>query len=453
MKFQRHVDMLEGSIIKNMIIFCIPIIITNYINILYNAADVMVVGRFGSDEALAGVTATTSLINLIVNFFIGLSVGINVIVSNRVGANDRDAAQKSVNTTVFLAIFGGLIATTIGFFFSKQMLVLMKTPAEALEQATIYVKIYFLGVPGILLTNFGSSVLRSVGDTKRPLYFMIVSGLANILLNLLFVIVFHMEASGVAIATSVSNYISALLVLIALTKIEGICRLDLRELKFHGKTALDIARIGIPSGINSSMYSISNTLIQSSVNSFGQYAVSGNGIATNLDNILSMSQSSVYHAAMTFTGQNHGAKNHKRLRPIFYNSLLLDFIIWLIIGGTVYLFREPLLSLFSKNEEIINFALIKTGILFPGFLLGGIMDVSTGCLRGLGRSTIPMIVSIIGVCGFRILWVYTVFAAFRTPESLYLSYPVSWIITFAANSIIYFYISGKVIRKLKAETI
>ncbi len=451
MSLKRHVDLLEGNLFKNMALFCVPIILTNCLQILYNAADIMVVGKFGSDAALSGVSASTSLINLIVNFFIGLSVGINVVVANRVGANDRDGAKNGVNTAVFLALFGGLIAAAIGFFSCEAMLKIMNTPTNTLPQAIIYVKIYFLGVPGILMTNFGSSILRSVGDTKRPMYFMIVSGIVNVVLNLIFVVVFHLDAAGVAIATTVSNYVSALLVLISLTKIEGICNLDPKRLSFHLKTAVEIARIGIPSGINSCMYALSNTLIQSSINTFGDYAVSGNGIATNLDNLLSMSQASVYHAAMTFTSQNHGAKNYKRFRPIFFNAILLDLIIWFFVGGTIFLFRRPLLGLFSNNTTVIEYAIVKVGILVPGFLIGGFMDVSTGCLRGLGRSTLPMIVSIIGVCAFRVLWVYTAFAAFPTLETLYISYPVSWAITFIANTSIYFFVMNKVSKKLKEE--
>lgn len=451
MGLRRHVDLLEGNLFKNMALFCVPVIFTNCLQILYNAADIMVVGKFGSDVALSGVSASTSLINLIVNFFIGLSVGINVIVANKVGAGDREGAKNGVNTAVFLALFGGIIAAAIGFFSCEAMLKVMNTPENTLPQAIIYVKIYFLGVPGILMTNFGSSILRSIGDTKRPLYFMTLSGFINVILNLILVIVFHLDAAGVAIATSVSNYASAALILISLTKIEGICRLDLKHLKFHFKSAVDIARIGIPSGINSCMYALSNTLIQSSINTFGDYAVAGNGIATNLDNILSMSQASVYHAAMTFTSQNHGAKKYQRFRPIFFNALLLDLIIWFFIGGTIFLFRRPLLGLFSNNSAVIEYAIVKVGILIPGFLIGGFMDVSTGCLRGLGRSTVPMIVSIVGVCAFRVLWVYTAFASFPTLETLYISYPVSWAITFIANSSIYFFIMNKVTKQLKSE--
>lgn len=443
--------MLEGNILKNMIIFCIPLILTNYIQILYSAADMMVVGKFGSDEALSGVTACTTLINLIVNFFLGLSVGINVIVSNRIGANDQQGAQNGVNTAVFLALIGGLVSGFIGFTASKSILVLMNTPAESLSQAVIYIKIYFLGVPGILMTNFGSSVLRSTGDTQRPLYFMIISGLANVVLNLILVIVFHLNAAGVAIATTVSNYISAILIFISLTKIDGVCRLYIKKIKFHLKTALDILRIGVPSGINSCLYAFSNTIIQSTVNSFGQYAVSGGGVATNVDNFLSLSLSSVYHAAMTFMGQNHGAKKYKRIRPIFYNAILLNILVWISIGSVLLIFQEPILYLFSNNKEVVKLAMIKVSILIPSFVLGGFSDTATGSLRGLGYSTVPMFVSLIGVCAFRVFWVFYIFPLSPTLETLYFSFPVSWFITGAANIIIYFFISHKTIKKLKSE--
>lgn len=448
MILRKHIDMLEGSIFKNMLLFSIPIIFTNCIQILYNAADIMVVGKFGSDAALSGVSASTSLINLIVNFFIGLSVGVNVVIANRVGANDRDGAQKGVNTTVFIAVIGGIVAACIGFFFCESLLKLMKTPENTLPEAVKYVKIYFLGVPGILITNFGSSVLRSVGDTKRPLYFMTISGFLNVVLNLLFVIVFDMNAAGVALATTISNYLSATLIFMSLTKVEEICRLYIKKIKFDVKTALEIARIGIPSGINSCMFSLSNVIIQSSINTFGDLAVSGNGIATNLDNFLSTSMSSVYQAAMTFTSQNRGAKKYERFKPIFFNGLLIDLILWFIIGGTLMIFKVPLLNLFTDNSIVVDYAIVKVNILLTGFILGGFMDISTGCLRGLGLSTLPMIVSIAGVCGFRILWVYSVFKMFSTLESLYISYPVSWLLTFAINSIIYFAVVKKMINKI-----
>ena len=451
MKLNRHVSIVEGSLFKNMLLFCIPIIFTNCIQLLYNSADIMIVGKFGSDAALSGVSASTPLINLIVNFFIGLSVGINVVVSNRIGANDKDAAQKAVQTTVILAFFVGIIAMSIGLFSARKMLLIMSTPAEALEQATTYVRFYFLGVPGIIFTNFGSSILRSNGDTKRPLYFMLVSGFINVLLNLVLVIVFHLDAAGVAIATSVSNYVSATLVLLSLTKIDSICRLNFKNIKFSPTSALDILKIGLPSGINSSMYSISNALIQSSVNKFGQYAVSGAGIATNLDNFLSLSLQSVYHAAMTFTGQNHGAKKHQRLRPILFTGFLINIIIWCVIGGIIITFRTPLLSLFSNNKEVISYALQKVMILAPAFIIAAFMDTITGCLRGLGRPTLPMIVSILGVCVLRVLWIYTVFARFPYLITLYISYPVSWILTFLVDLVIYLFVSGKVIKKLKNE--
>ena len=450
---KREIHFLEGNIFKNMLIFCIPIIITNYIQLLYTAADMMIVGKFGSSEGLAGVTATNALINLILNFFLGLSVGVNVIVANRVGANDYYGSRNAVNTSVILALITGLIAASIGFFFADDMLVIIKTPLDVLPQATIYTKYYFLGVPGSLITNFGSSILRSVGDTKRPLYFTTVSGILNLILNYIFVVFFNLDAAGVAIATSISNYVSAILIIASLTKLDEICRLDFRNIKMHFKTALDIIRVGVPSGINSSMYSISNTLIQSSVNTFGKFAVSGNGIATNVDNFLSMAQQSAAHATMTFTSQNYGAKKANRLRPILFNAILVVFIIWIFIGGLLFIFREPFLYMFTNDKEAVDYALIKTTLFIPSFILGGIMDVSTNALRGLKYSTLPMIVSIMGACGLRVLWVYTVFAHFGTLLSLYISYPISWLLISSVNLILYYFVSKKVIKKINEETV
>lgn len=451
MNLKSRVNMLEGNIFKNMLIFCIPIIITNYIQLLYNAADIMIVGKFGSDEALAGVTSTTHLINLIVNLFVGLSVGINVVVANKVGANDKDSAERAVSTSVYLALIGGLIPMVIGFFSARSLLLLMDTPIEALNEATLYVKYYMLGVPGILMTNFGASVLRSVGDTKRPLYFMTMSGIINVILNMLLVIAFDLGAAGVAIATAFSNYVSATLVLLSMTKLDGVCRLNFKRIKFHLKSALEIARIGIPSGINSCLFSISNTLIQSSINGFGQFAVSGNGIAANIDQFESLAQNSVYNAAMTFTSQNYGAKKAKRLRPIFFNAILLVSVIWFITATLLLIFRVPVLSLYTDNPEVMKFATIKMLIFIPTFIFGGFMEVSTGCIRGLGVSTLPMIVSIMGVCGLRILWIFTFFKASPTLETLYYSYPISWLLTFLVNSVIFFILVRKKSASIKSE--
>ena len=447
-----YVDFLNGNLLKNMAIFAIPLMLTSIIQLLFNAADMMVVGKFGSSVAMAAVSSTSSLIHLVINFFVGLSVGTNVVVARAIGANNSDAASKSVHTAICLALIGGFVSATVGILVSRVALEWMDTPDDVIEQAVLYVRIYFLGAPGSLIYNFGSSVLRSVGDSKRPMYFMTVSGVVNIVLNLVLVIVFHLDAAGVAIATSVSNYIAAFLTIASLMKLEGPCRLFPGKLRLDKESSLNIIRIGVPSGIQSCLFSISNTLIQSSVNSFGSVAMSGNAVSQNIEGFESISINAAAQAAMTFTSQNLGAKKHKRIRPIFLNAMVLASLIWITIGGCIALFRAPIMSLYTDSAEVESFAILRFAIMVPGYILGGMMDVSTCTLRGLGCSVPPMIVTVMGVCVFRVAWIYTVFKSVRTLRSIYISYPISWLITFAVNLVIYLALSNKKIKQMKEET-
>ncbi len=448
-----YVDFLNGKLLKNMALFAIPLMLTSIIQLLFNAADIMVVGKFGSDIAMAAVSSTSSLIHLIVNFFVGLSVGTNVVVARAVGANNAEDASKAVHSAILLAVIGGLVAGIGGYAISESALKLMDTPDDVIGQAASYVKIYFLGAPGSLIYNFGSSILRSIGDSKRPMYFMTISGIVNIVLNLVLVIQFHLDAAGVAIATTISNYVAAVLTLWSLTKIEGMCRLRFGLLKLDKESTLEIIRIGMPSGIQSCLFSISNTLIQSSINSFGSTVMSGNAVSQNIEGFVSISINSSAQAAMTFTSQNLGAKKHERIRPIFYNALVLGTIIWAFLGGLIFLARLPIMSLYTDSPEVVSYALIRFFIMVPGYLIGGFMDVSTCSLRGLGCSIPPMIVTVLGVCVFRIAWIYTVFAQVGTLESIYISYPISWLLTFAVNAMLYFILSYRKINILKEENI
>jgi len=445
------VNFLEGNILKNMAVFAIPLMLTSIIQLLFNAADMMVVGKFGSDVAMAAVSSTTSLIHLIINFFVGLSVGTNVIVSRAVGANDAKSATKSVHTAIFLAIFGGLFSGILGYLLSEKALILMDTPQNVIGQATTYIKIYFLGAPGILLYNFGSSILRSIGDSKRPMYFMTISGIINIALNLVLVIYFNLDAAGVAIATTVSNYVAAILTILSLTKIDGMCRLFIKDIRYHKQSASDIIKIGVPSGIQSCLFSISNTLIQSSINSFGSVAMSGNAVSQNIEGFESIAINSAAQASMTFTSQNLGAKKYERLRPVYYNSLVLSTLIWLFIGGAIYIFRPSIMSLYSSSSAVLGYAILRFNIMVPTYIIGGFMDATTCTLRGLGYSLPPMIVTIMGVCVFRVAWISLVFSEIRSLESIYISYPISWSITFTVSILIYFVLSKKKIKEIKKQ--
>ena len=335
---------------------------------------------------------------------------------------------------------------------SDTALRLMETPSDVIGQASLYIKVYFLGAPASLIYNFGSSILRSIGDSKRPLNFMIVSGVVNVVLNLIMVIVFHLDAVGVAIATTVSNYISAILTIMALNGLNNCCRLDFKKLKMDKESALNIITIGVPSGIQSCLFSISNTLIQSSINSFGSVVMSGNAVSQNIEGFESISMNAAAQAAMTFTSQNIGAKQYKRIRPIFYNAFVLATMICAVVGGFLFVARVPIISLYTNSAEVMKFALIRFYIMVPCYIIGAFMDISTNTLRGLGSSVPPMIVTIMGVCVFRVAWIYTVFSKVQTLQSIYISYPISWALTFAVNLIFYFILSNKEIKRIKTES-
>ena len=446
-----QVDFLQGNLLRNMAVFAVPLMLTSIIQLLFNAADIMVVGKFGSDVALAAVSSTTSLIHLVINFFIGLSIGTNVVVSRAVGANNSDEASKAVHTAIFLALLGGLFSGTLGFSASEKALLLMDTPEDVIGQATSYIQIYFLGAPGILIYNFGSSILRSIGDSKRPMYFMTVSGIVNIGLNLILVIVFNLDAVGVAIATTVSNYVAAALTVISLTKIDGPCRFFFKMIGLDKKSAVNIVRIGVPSGIQSCLFSISNTLIQSSINTFETVAMSGNAVSQNIESFINTSTNAAAQAAMTFTSQNLGAKKHERIRPVYYNALILSLMIWFSLSGLAFIFKTPLMSLYTNSSDVIMYATLRFMIMVPCYFIGGFMDVTTCTLRGLGCSLPPMIVSVIGVCVFRVAWISLVFSALKSLTSIYISYPISWFITFAVSALIYFILSKKKIQEIIQE--
>lgn len=447
----RYVDFLNGNILRNMIVFAVPLMLTSIIQLLFNAADMVVVGKFGSDTAMAAVSATSPIIHLIINFFVGLSIGTNVVVARYIGAKKDINASKAVHTAIMLAIIGGLISCVGGILVSDSVLRLMDTPSDVIDQANLYIKIYFLGAPGSLIYNFGSSILRSVGDSKRPMYFMTAAGIVNIILNLILVIVFHLDAAGVAIATTVSNYVSAALVVLALTRLNNCCRFYWKELKLDKDSTLNIIKIGVPSGIQSCLFSLSNTLIQSSINSFGSVVMSGNAVSQNIESFESISINAAAQAAMTFTSQNLGAKNHKRIRPIFYNALLLAVMIWFTVGGIIFLARGVLIGLYTNTADVIKYALLRFVIMVPCYVIGGFMDVSTNSLRGLGSSVTPMIVTIMGVCGLRVAWIYTIFKKFNTLNSIYYSYPISWALTFLVNLVLYLIMSDKKIKEIKGQ--
>lgn len=455
MKNKYEIDMTNGNLFWKILKFSIPLALMGILQLLYNAADLIVVGNFSDDaEALGAVGSTSALINLIVNLFMGLSVGTNVIVAKLYGSKDYTKLSSIVHTSLLSSFIIGIILGIFGFFFSGNLLHIMNND---LELSKVYLKIYFIGMPANLLYNFASAILRAVGDTKRPLYYLTISGIVNILLNLLFVIVFDMSVSGVAIATVASQVISCVLIMLTLIKTKQPYRFKFDELKIDKKALWEITKIGLPAGIQSSIFSISNVIIQSSVNLFGPIAMNGNSAAQSVEGFVYTSMNSVYHGALAFTSQNYGAKNEKNIKKITLYSLIIVTLIAVILGVPLFIFGKEVLSIYTKVPKEINVGYIRLHYLCLPYFLCGIMDVMVGILRGIGYSTTPMIVSIVGVCGIRLLWIYTIFynvADFSSVESLhylYISYPISWIITFIAHLICYIICSRKVFKSFKIE--
>lgn len=440
----RELDMTQGSIVKNVIVFSIPLMLSGILQLLYNAADIVVVGRFAGSEALAAVGSNGALINLLVGVFLNLAVGTSVLVAKSYGAKDYNKTQEVLHTSVALALFSGILMVIIGLFLSKKMLVLMDCPDEIINLSDLYLKIYFLGAPANVFYNFGSMALRAVGDTKRPLVFLTISGIVNVVLNLVFVIVFHMSVAGVAIATIVSQYLSAIMVFICLKRESGFLHLDLKNIKFSKESVIGILKIGIPAGISGIVFSTSNVIVQASLNSFGANIVAGNSAAANIEGFIYTALNSFSQAAVTIVGQNYGAKKFDRIGKSAMACAIVVFIIGEVMGILGFVFGRQLLSLYSSDVQVIEYGMIRVMITFPIYFTCGIMDVFSGAMRGLGNSFVPMIVSIVGVCGARIAWIFTLFAMNRTLEMLYISYPVSWAMTALIQFLTFMFMKKKV---------
>ena len=426
-------NMLEGPLFLNIVLYTIPIILTSLLQLLFNAADLVVVGRFCGSVSVAAVGATGSITNLMVNFFIGLSVGAGVTVAHGLGSRENAAVHNTVHTALPTALISGVILTFVGIFFSETFLRMMGTPENVLPLSAVYMKIYFAGITFNMVYNFCASILRAAGDTKSPLIFLTFAGIVNVVLNVLFVTVFHMNVAGVALATTISQGISAVLVVIALMKRTDACQLHLSKMRFHKVQLAKMLRIGLPAGIQSSLFSISNVLIQSSVNSFGDVFMSGNAAASNIEGFVYVSLNAFHQTAVNFTGQNAGAKQYKRVYKTLWICLGCVVVVGLSLGTLAYSLGPTLLSIYiTDSQEAIGYGLTRMAYICIPYFLCGLMDVSTGALRGLGASFVPMVISILGVCGIRIGWIYTIFQIpqFHTPQCLYFSYTVSWTATF-----------------------
>lgn len=438
-----EIDMCSGALTPKMLAFAAPLMLTGILQLLYNAADIIVVGRFAGKEALAAVGSTGALVNLLVNIFMGLSVGASVAVSNAYGAGDFDAIEETVHTAISIAAISGLFISIIGILFAKPLLSLMGTPTDVIDGSTLYLRIFFVGMPANMLYNFGSAILRAIGDTRRPLYFLTIAGVFNIILNLVFVIKFDMSVAGVALATVIAQCISMILVLRCLLLSDGAIRLSFKKLHIHKDKLVTIAKVGLPAGVQGSLFSISNVLIQSSINSFGSIAMAGNAAASNLEGFVYTCMNSIYQTDITFSSQNMGAKQYKRVRKVLFHCIGIVSAIGIIMGVSVTIFGNSLLRLYNDDPQVIAYGIERLMYVCLPYFLCGIMDVMVGQMRGIGYSVLPMIVSLTGACAFRILWIYTIFAQYRYPAVLYLSYPASWALTALIHIITYLVIVRK----------
>lgn len=443
-----QINMTEGNILPKIIKFSIPLMLSGMLQLFFNAADVIVVGRYAGDEALAAVGSTGALINLLINLFIGISIGASVLMGQAIGARDYNDAQDSLHTAMLTGLIGGIIMIFVGQVVSRPMLELMQTPDDVIELSSLYMKIYFMGMPGFMLYNFGAAILRAAGDTKRPLYYLFVSGIVNVILNLYFVIVLKMSVDGVAYATIISEAISAILIVICLMRSDGYLNLSLRKLKIDGKKFIEMLKIGIPSGFTGIVFSVSNMLIQSSINSFGKLVMAANTAASNLEGFVYNAMNSIYQTALAFASQNMGAKKLDRVDDVLKKSLLVVSGVGLFFGVGAYLLGEILLRLYTPNQEVIDIAMLRLLVISTSYFLCGIMDVYSGVIRGMGFSFTPMLVSMFFVCTFRVFWIYTIFERFHEQWVLYISYPVSWTIT-----IIAYFFTYKIVRKKAKEKI
>lgn len=447
MKRSYEMDMCNGPILGKILLFSVPLMMSGILQLLFNAADIIVVGRFAGSSALAAVGSTSSLINLLINVFVGLSVGVNVLVGKYYGGQRDKDVSETVHTAVTTSIISGLILVVLGWAAARPLLHMMGTPDDVLDQAVLYMRIYFLGMPVLMVYNFGAAILRAIGDTRRPLYFLFTAGVVNVALNLFFVMGLGMGVDGVGWATVISEHISALLVLKSLMDAPGALTLTLKNLRIYPKKLKRIVKIGLPAGMQGAIFSVSNVLIQSSVNSFGSIAMAGNTASANIEGFVYTAMNAVYQTNLSFTSQNLGGKKYSRINKILYICLGVVIVVGAVLGTAAVLGGNQLLGIYSSDPEVLRYGMLRLEIICGTYFLCGVMDCMVGSLRGLGYSIIPMFVSLTGACGFRVVWVFTVFAAYHSLDVLYLSYPVSWAITAAAHMITFRKIRRKIPRQ------
>lgn len=451
MNSSKKIDMTHGPLLGKLIIFTIPIILSGVLQLLFNAADVIVVGRFAGEASLAAVGSTNSLINLMTNLFIGMSVGANVCAAQFYGAGQEKDVKKTVHTSVAFSIICGFILIFIGLFLAKPILEIMGSPEDVIGLATLYVRIYFLAMPAIMLYNFLAAILRAAGDTTHPLIFLTVAGVVNVILNLILVILFNLGVAGVAIATVTSNYISCGMLIVFFTRQEDALKLNFSKIKIDRKILNRIIRIGLPAGIQGTVFSLSNVVIQSAINSFGTAVIAGSSAASSIEGFVYVSMNSVSQTCVTFVGQNYGAGDEKRVLRVILECLGIVTVVGLVLGNLAYTFSAPLLGIYTDSADAIAAGTLRLFWVCCPYFLCGIMDSLTGGLRGLGKSTVPMIVSLIGACATRLIWIATYFQINRTQNVLFFSYPGSWLLTLTAHTICLTIVYRSWVRRKESE--
>jgi putative MATE family efflux protein len=444
LKPKRYINM---HLLKQIVLFALPIMAMNILQLLFNAADMIIVGRYSGSHALAAVGATGSLINLLVNLFMGLSVGISVVVARDYGAHRDDDINRSLHTSIAVGIFSGVFVMIVGILFCKPLLAMMGTPVDIIDASALYMRIYFLGIPATMVYNFGAGALRATGDSKRPMYFLTIAGIVNVVLNMFFVVVLGMSVDGVALATTISQYLSAFLVLFTFSKEAGALHFSTKKIKIHKQKLVDIVRIGIPAGLQSTLFSVSNVLIQSAINSFGSTAVAASAAAANIEGIVSTSTTALYNSAITFTGQSMGARDYDRIDETAKVVTVLIFASWILIGGLTVVFGRPLLSIYTTDSEVVELGLMRIRIMMVAYFTAGAMNVYPGLTRAMGYSISPMLSTLFGAVLMRIAWLLTIFKQYPTQAVLFAAYPVTWAISGLGQVLIFFYARKRVREK------
>lgn len=447
MKKAYTADMTTGPFFKKIVLFSVPLVFTGLLQLVYNTADTVIVGRFAGKQALAAVGSTGALVALILNVFMGLAMGAGVVTARSIGAGDTAKIKRYTHTAMTLSVISGIAVGIIGYFISGLLLQLMHIETEILTLSTLYLKIYFLGAPGMLIYNFGAAIVRAHGDTQRPLYILFLSGIVNIVLNLILVIPVQLGVSGVAIATVVSQYISTALIVLYLFRSDSVIRIRRKELRIHKQELFEIVKIGVPAGIQNSMFSIANVIIQSSVNSFGENAMAGIAAGSNYDSYIYTCTNAFAQTTMTFTSQNVGAEKYENIGKVYGRCMALVCAVGGVLSLLGYIFRGQIVGLFSDVPEVITIGAERMQLIMPFYITCSLQDVVAGQIRGLGKSTGPMLVSLLGTCGVRLLWIFVFLPMNRTLMYLFIAYPLSWGVTFIAQAILYTALKRNLIKK------